>query len=124
MSKNKEPAYRRWKWTEESRKHWGRENNRLRAIRCQKGFTLSGLAKVSNLSRSLVRSYEERFCMPSDKSLKALAIALDVSIEYLVGDGYPTLENPYVENFILNTDKMVEARRGLGLSQRGLGKVG
>lgn len=58
---------------------------RIAKIRKEKGFTQSELAKKIGITRSHVSKYEIGWTRLYDEMLIRFAIALDVSLDYLVG---------------------------------------
>jgi XRE family transcriptional regulator, master regulator for biofilm formation len=60
---------------------------RIKELRIKKGYSISELAKIAGVSKSYL-SYIERNVQrnPSLQFLSKIAITLDTSIEYLLGD--------------------------------------
>ena len=58
---------------------------RIARIRKEKGFTQTELAKEIGITRSHVSKYEVGWIRLYDEMLIRFAIALDVSLDYLVG---------------------------------------
>ena len=67
---------------------------RLKIARNAKGLSIRDLiVKINNrVTAQAVSKYERNESMPSSRVLLALADALDVSVDYLVGDGHMSLE--------------------------------
>jgi DNA-binding XRE family transcriptional regulator/quercetin dioxygenase-like cupin family protein len=59
---------------------------RLRAARLQRGMTVRGLARVVDVSASLISQIETGKSSPSVSTLYAITAALDISIEDVFGD--------------------------------------
>ncbi len=66
------------------------ENNisgiRLKELREESGITLRELARLTNTSKSAIDMYERGERKPKYETLKALAMAFDVDIAYLLGE--------------------------------------
>lgn len=66
------------------------ENNisgiRLKELREESGITLRELARLTNTSKSAIDMYERGERKPKYETLKALAMAFDVDIVYLLGE--------------------------------------
>ena len=58
-------------------------SERLRKLRIQKGISQVQLAKQINTNNNYISKYERGDAIPEVKNLKALAEALDVSVDYL-----------------------------------------
>lgn len=56
-------------------------------VRKQKKFSQAELGKLSSISGDIVGKYERDEMKPSIDTAKKLADALEVSLDYLVGDG-------------------------------------
>jgi transcriptional regulator with XRE-family HTH domain len=57
----------------------------LRSVRKKKGYTLARLADISGISKRMIGHYETQVKRPSIDKIKALADALNVSINELLG---------------------------------------
>ena len=60
---------------------------RLRQARLRRGMTVRGLARVVDVSASLISQIETGKSSPSVSTLYAITAALDISIEDVFGDG-------------------------------------
>lgn len=61
--------------------------NKIRALRKQKGYTLDGLAELAESSKSYIWELENKNPpRPSAEKLAKIAKALNVTIEYFIGD--------------------------------------
>ena len=56
-------------------------------LRDQKGWSQSELATQSGISRVMIGKYERGEAIPSIEVAKKIADSLDVSLDYLVGEG-------------------------------------
>ena len=56
-------------------------------LREQKGWSQTDLADNSNVSRVMIGKYERGDAVPSIEAAKKIADALEVSLDYLVGEG-------------------------------------
>lgn len=56
-------------------------------LREDKGWSQSDLANNSDVSRVMIGKYERGEAIPSIEAAKKIADALDVSLDYLVGEG-------------------------------------
>lgn len=56
-------------------------------LRENKGWSQSDLANNSDVSRVMIGKYERGEAIPSIEAAKKIADALDVSLDYLVGEG-------------------------------------
>ncbi len=56
-------------------------------LREQKGWSQTDLADQSNVSRVMIGKYERGEAVPSIEAAKKIADALEVSLDYLVGEG-------------------------------------
>ena len=56
-------------------------------LREQKGWSQTDLADKSNVSRVMIGKYERGDAVPSIEAAKKIADALEVSLDYLVGEG-------------------------------------
>lgn len=61
--------------------------NKLKQARLNAGLSQDALAAKINVSRSAVAKWETDKGLPDVQNLKAIAFALDVSIDYLLDDG-------------------------------------
>lgn len=59
----------------------------IAALRDKKGFSQTELADKSGVSRVMIGKYERGEAMPSIDAAKKIADALEVSLDYLVGEG-------------------------------------
>ena len=74
-------------------------NNRLREVRMSKGLTQEKLSEIVGVSLRNYQYYEQGKHVPSFEVLIALANALEVSIDYLVGrDEYTSNNNEKTSN--------------------------
>lgn len=55
-------------------------------LRDKRGFSQSDLAEKSNVSRVMIGKYERGEAVPSIDAAKKIADALEVSLDYLVGE--------------------------------------
>lgn len=62
-------------------------SNKMILLRKQKGLSQTDLAKVVGCSREIISKYEKDNVMPSIEMAKKIADALEVSLDYLVGEG-------------------------------------
>lgn len=56
-------------------------------LREQKGWSQTDLAEKSTVSRVMIGKYERGEAIPSIEAAKKIADALEVSLDYLVGEG-------------------------------------
>ena len=56
-------------------------------LRKKKNWSQTDLANKSQISREMVSKYERGIAVPSVDAAKKIADALDVSLDYLVGEG-------------------------------------
>ena len=56
-------------------------------LRKEKGWSQSYLANKSNVSREMISKYERDIAIPSVDAAKKIADSLEVSLDYLVGEG-------------------------------------
>jgi transcriptional regulator with XRE-family HTH domain len=56
-------------------------------LRDKKGWSQTELADKSNVSRVMIGKYEREEAVPSIDAAKKIADALEVSLDYLVGEG-------------------------------------
>ena len=56
-------------------------------LREQKGWSQTDLAERSSVSRVMIGKYERGEAVPSIEAAKKIADALEVSLDYLVGEG-------------------------------------
>lgn len=59
----------------------------IAALRDKKGLSQTELAEKSGVSRVMIGKYERGEAMPSIDAAKKIADALEVSLDYLVGEG-------------------------------------
>jgi transcriptional regulator with XRE-family HTH domain len=59
----------------------------ITSLRDRKGWSQSDLAQFSNVSRVMIGKYEREDAVPSIDAAKKIADALEVSLDYLVGEG-------------------------------------
>lgn len=59
----------------------------IASLRDKKGFSQTDLADKSGVSRVMIGKYERGEAMPSIDAAKKIADALEVSLDYLVGEG-------------------------------------
>lgn len=59
----------------------------IAALRDKKGFSQTELAEKSGVSRVMIGKYERGEAIPSIDAAKKIADALEVSLDYLVGEG-------------------------------------
>lgn len=59
----------------------------IAALRDKKGLSQTELADKSGVSRVMIGKYERGEAMPSIDAAKKIADALEVSLDYLVGEG-------------------------------------
>ncbi|GAB5083869.1 hypothetical protein Osc2_06370 [Ruminococcus sp. 25CYCFAH16] len=71
--------------------------NNLREIRKQKNISQEGLAELLNVSRQAISKWEQDIGYPEMEKLLLLSKELDVSLDYLVGNGKYT-DTPQKEN--------------------------
>ncbi|MFK8046118.1 MAG: helix-turn-helix domain-containing protein [Crocinitomicaceae bacterium] len=60
---------------------------KITLIRKQKKLSQAELGKIANINGDIVGKYERNEMKPSIETAKRLADALEVSLDYLVGDG-------------------------------------
>ena len=58
----------------------------IKSLRLEKGLTQPQLAALVGVSKGMISIWENNINEPKASYLKALAIALDVSVGYLVGE--------------------------------------
>ncbi|MDA3891887.1 MAG: helix-turn-helix transcriptional regulator [Salinivirgaceae bacterium] len=56
-------------------------------LRKEKGLSQTDLASKSGVSREMISKYERDIAIPSVDAAKKIADSLDVSLDYLVGEG-------------------------------------
>lgn len=61
--------------------------NRIAELRKQKELSQTDFAKAVGVSREMIGRYERNEVMPSIEIAKKIADALEVSLDYLVGEG-------------------------------------
>lgn len=66
-------------------KQWLFSGDRLRKRRKKKQLTQKQLADILNLTQSMICEYETGKSVPSLKTLPRLAVALNTSVDYLLG---------------------------------------
>lgn len=71
--------------------------NRIIALRKKKGWSQTELAKKVEASREAIGKYERDEVQPSVGTAKKIAYALDVTLNYLVGEEAPTFDKVTVE---------------------------
>ena len=76
---------------------------RLRACRVAAGLSLRDLADVCKVSRSAISFYETNRKQPKIEAVRAIASALNVSVEYLTGESDVKTPTP--------TEELDEGRR-------------
>jgi transcriptional regulator with XRE-family HTH domain len=87
----------------------GRFGTTLRTIRETKGLTQSELAERSGLQPSAVSHFEAGRRSPSFDNLRALADALGVSTDYLLGrDAAPGLAGPTAEKLFRHAGEVTD----------------
>ncbi len=59
----------------------------IASLRDKKGFSQTELADKSGVSRAMIGKYERGEAQPSIDAAKKIADALEVSLDYLVGEG-------------------------------------
>jgi transcriptional regulator with XRE-family HTH domain len=59
----------------------------IASLRDKKGFSQTELADKSGVSRVMIGKYERGEALPSIDAAKKIADALEVSLDYLVGEG-------------------------------------
>src|ERR1041385_849753 len=59
----------------------------MAALRDKKGWSQTDLAEKSGVSRVMIGKYERGEAIPSIDAAKKIADALEVSLDYLVGEG-------------------------------------
>lgn len=79
--------------------------NNLREIRKQKNISQEGLAELLNVSRQAISKWEQDIGYPEMEKLLLLSKELDVSLDYLVGNGKytdtPAKQNTYSSGRIM-----------------------
>ncbi|MFH1338397.1 MAG: helix-turn-helix transcriptional regulator [Candidatus Omnitrophota bacterium] len=60
--------------------------DRIRQIRCRAGLSQKEIAQKSGITISFLSQVERNIAIPSLKSLKNIAFAIDTSISYLLGE--------------------------------------
>lgn len=86
-----------------------RFSDRLRNIREDKGLSQAGLAEKAGLQPSAVSHFENNRRSPSFDNLRALADALGVSTDHLLGrETKPGITGPTVQRIFRNAEKMSE----------------
>ena len=58
----------------------------IKALRLEKGLTQPELAKLVGVSHGMISIWENNINEPKASYLKSLAIALDVSVSFLLGE--------------------------------------
>ena len=82
---------------------------RLRNIRESKGLNQAELAKKAGLQPSAVSHFEKGRRSPSFDNLRALADALGVSTDHLLGrETKPGISGPAIQKIFRNAEKMSE----------------
>ena len=61
--------------------------DKIKRIRSEKKWSQEDLAKKCNLNRNSIYKYEKNETMPRMPQIKALAAALNVSLDFLLGEG-------------------------------------
>lgn len=75
-------------------------SKRLRSLREMKGITRKELAEMIGISESTLQRWERGITLPSLKYIKKLAIALEVSEDYLIGKSDVLLATNSIETKI------------------------
>jgi transcriptional regulator with XRE-family HTH domain len=60
-------------------------DSRIRTARRQRGLSQEGLARLVDASKNSVQNWERNGTLPRSETVAALARALDVSADYLLG---------------------------------------
>jgi transcriptional regulator with XRE-family HTH domain len=67
---------------------------RIKQLRDQKGWNPADLASQAGVSSTTIKNIEDRPDQnPTLDNLRRIASALEVSVAYLIGEGYPVPEN-------------------------------
>lgn len=61
--------------------------DKITSLRKQKDISQTDLAKMAEVSREIIGRYEHNEVIPSVEVAKKIADALDVSLDFLVGEG-------------------------------------
>lgn len=87
---------------------------RLRSVRERRGLSQSELAAKSGLQPSAISHFETGRRAPSFENLRALADALSVSTDYLLGrQEEPTTAGPVAEKMFRHLSRMSDADQAL-----------
>jgi transcriptional regulator with XRE-family HTH domain len=82
---------------------------RLRAAREHKGLTQAQLAEKADLQPSAISHFESERRSPSFDNLRALADALGVTTDHLLGrESKPGISGPTVQKIFRNVEKMTD----------------
>ena len=79
---------------------------RLRALRHEKGLTMDELAKAIGATKSRINTWENSGSVPRNETLKALSGYFEVSLDYLLG-------NDSMEGLAPDNEKLRSLQRNL-----------
>ena len=84
----------------------------IMALRKEKGWSQSELAKVVGVSREIIGKYERNDTFPSIEIAKNIADALEVSLDYLVGTAKTQLNSATLKR-LQEIDQLSEENKKL-----------
>lgn len=86
---------------------------KIRALREEKKYSLQSLAEICGSSKSYIWELENRDTQnPSGEKLTALALALDTTVDYLLGESAAAPTSEVKDKvFFRNFNKLEEAER-------------
>ncbi len=86
--------------------------DRIKALRTERGLTLEQLAQATGSSKSYIWELENKNPpRPSAEKLSAIATALDVTVDYLMGADEQTLDTAEDKAFFRQYSRMPEGTR-------------
>lgn len=86
--------------------------DRIKALRTERGLTLEQLAQATGSSKSYIWELENKNPpRPSAEKLSAIATALDVTVDYLLGADEQTLDTAEDKAFFRQYSRMPEGTR-------------
>jgi transcriptional regulator with XRE-family HTH domain len=95
-------------------------NVRLYRTRSERGLTMSQVQAATGIAPRMQNAYETGLHLPNTPALTKLAVVLDVSVDYLVGNVADRRRLPRIEQTVPTSDRVKEVRRVRDLSQEGL----
>ena len=86
---------------------------RIKLVRMQRKFSQSELARMADVHQKNISKYENEGVVPSAMTLKAIADALDVTTDYLLGsEREGTIQDKNLLRYLREVDQMPDEMRG------------